>query len=783
MHSFWEIIASNALVATGLAFGIVLLSRVWKNPAAMHLLWVVVLLKLFTPPVFTVGWPIASDWRPAIAADSLVAGPSSFAQDASRPGAHQPKTNVDGASRQNRAAGSRHIDRRTSAWLAAISRRSPSLSHIVVGIWICGSACISLWYMFRIRRLARLLNNTEPPPEIITTTARQLCNSLGLSRIPSISMTPNALPPLVWSIGGRPRIVLPTELFIRLNGGAQTAILAHELAHVRRCDYLVRLLELTATTLFWWHPVVWWACAQLRELEEQCCDSRVLELVPQAARTYAAALVDTLEFLSVRPRIVVPLPTAVYSSGSLSRRIRMLTQPQANRLCARSYLMIAALVALPLAIAFAETPPPAGETARQSSASLTGLVTNEAGEPLADAQVRVAIPATDMRFVDSSSDHKLRETKTDAAGEYKFEFPEIREPTTLSVDVMKPGYRRMSGTLHSGGAPLETKVAPGTGIRTTSTLIPGIYFKGVVVDEQGQPITAVKTSANLSTKDWSYGVERTASSPDGSFEIFNYSAERGVRDGEVGQGVVNFFHPDYVENQIDDVYALADNERDKLRIVLPTGRQIAGTLLDVAGQPVSGVMVKVTSNQGGHRKATTTDAAGKFLFRGLVAGPTTLNSRALNLKQKVQLPIALDRDQQDLEVRLQPIPFPAQLPAIAVLGMQLTDITPELQSAYDLYNERGALILDPGKDSERLGIGKLAEGYDFWMVGQRRIGSVREFIEQILAEAALQPDDYSIRVVYNFSTLDMDGSNTQHLKLTKQDLEELRTTLARLATE
>ena len=59
----------------------------------------------------------------------------------------------------------------------------------------------------------------------------------------------------------------------------QATILAHELVHIRRGDYLVRLLELAATTVFWWHPVVWYASwCSLRELEEQCCDSRVVEL-------------------------------------------------------------------------------------------------------------------------------------------------------------------------------------------------------------------------------------------------------------------------------------------------------------------------------------------------------------------------------------------------------------------------------------------------------------------------------------------------------------------------
>ena len=81
-------------------------------------------------------------------------------------------------------------------------------------------------------------------------------------------MTSRALPPLVWSFGLSPRVILPSELFARLGREAQGTILAHELIHIRRGDHLVRLLELAATTVFWWHPVVWWASRQLRELEE-----------------------------------------------------------------------------------------------------------------------------------------------------------------------------------------------------------------------------------------------------------------------------------------------------------------------------------------------------------------------------------------------------------------------------------------------------------------------------------------------------------------------------------
>ena len=94
------------------------------------------------------------------------------------------------------------------------------------------------------------------------------------------------------------------------------------------------------------------------------------------------------------------------------------------------------------------------------------------------------------------------------------------------------------------------------------------------------------------------------------------------------------------------------------------------------------------------------------------------------------------------------------------------------------------MILDPGKDSDRLKIGQLAEGYVFWMVGNTRIGSVREFVNQILAETAGQnAEEYSVRVVYTFSTVDFDGTNTQYLKLTKDDLKQLQIVSDQLTPE
>jgi beta-lactamase regulating signal transducer with metallopeptidase domain len=84
---------------------------------------------------------------------------------------------------------------------------------------------------------------------------------------------------------------------------------------------------LTVSTLFWWHPLVWWARRVLRELEEHCCDGMVLEAVPHGGRAYATALVDRLDYLSERALALPPVATGANSLTSLSRRIKMLRNP------------------------------------------------------------------------------------------------------------------------------------------------------------------------------------------------------------------------------------------------------------------------------------------------------------------------------------------------------------------------------------------------------------------------------------------------------------------------
>ncbi|MHB1562039.1 MAG: carboxypeptidase-like regulatory domain-containing protein, partial [Isosphaeraceae bacterium] len=194
--------------------------------------------------------------------------------------------------------------------------------------------------------------------------------------------------------------------------------------------------------------------------------------------------------------------------------------------------------------------------------------------------------------------------------------------------------------------------------------------------------------------------------------------------------------------------------------------------------------VKVARNNWGHEKATQTDASGRFVLRGLSGGPSVLKARSLEFKQKAEVPLTLDGDKLDLVVRLKPIVVPGGIKTYSVLGMKLADVTPELKSAYDLWNDRGAFILDPGPNPGRLKIGAIVEGDVFWMVGNQRIGSVREFVDRLLAEPGVPiAGERRIRVVYSFLRVDSEGTNTQYIRFTEDERERLKELAEQLAAD
>lgn len=329
MDTLWHAGLSNAAWACGLAVLAALAGRWGRRPALTHALWVLVLLKLLTPPFWSLALPRPAETAPG--GDTARATPpeGTPALD-SQPGPEltegsvpipEPALSSDESIPQDSA---KPDPAPAIPWTAAI-----------VALWLTGSAAWFLLAGWRVARFRRLLHCARPAPAAVRDQVRQLAEGLGLRRLPGVWFVPGAVSPMLWAILGRPRLLVPAALWERLEDDQRAALLAHELAHLRRRDHWVRRLELVATGLYWWHPVVWWARRAIERTEEECCDAWVVWVLPQAVRAYAEALLETVDFLS---EVRCPLPPAVSGIGHvhfLRRRLAMIMRGTCTRSLSR----------------------------------------------------------------------------------------------------------------------------------------------------------------------------------------------------------------------------------------------------------------------------------------------------------------------------------------------------------------------------------------------------------------------------------------------------------------
>lgn len=154
----------------------------------------------------------------------------------------------------------------------------------------------------------------------ILESARRLARQLHVSR--TLLVLESSIVDVPTVVGWlRPIILLPASALSGLSPVQLEAVLAHEIAHIRRHDYLVNLLQTLVETLLFYHPAVWWVSKQIRVERENCCDDLAVSLCGDPLE-YAQALAD-LEQLRAPGGRLATLPMAA-NGGSLLHRVRRL---------------------------------------------------------------------------------------------------------------------------------------------------------------------------------------------------------------------------------------------------------------------------------------------------------------------------------------------------------------------------------------------------------------------------------------------------------------------------
>ncbi len=191
--------------------------------------------------------------------------------------------------------------------------------------WCAGAATMLLRFGGGILWLERTyLAQAKPAPRALEIICGRLAGVLNLSHPVRILTSSRAETPLVlgWL---RPVILMPASALLHLSPEALEAVLAHELAHIHRGDYLINLLQTLVESVLFFHPAAWWLSRQIRELREHCCDDVAAALCGDPM--ILAEGLSTLERLR-RSSHIEPEPALAAAKGILMHRIFRLLGPK-----------------------------------------------------------------------------------------------------------------------------------------------------------------------------------------------------------------------------------------------------------------------------------------------------------------------------------------------------------------------------------------------------------------------------------------------------------------------
>jgi D-alanyl-D-alanine endopeptidase (penicillin-binding protein 7) len=202
--------------------------------------------------------------------------------------------------------------------LPALAEQIPAL----VCAWALGAGLMLGRVALGLAWVRRARRRSTPAPAEWQSRLEALARRLGLRRAVALRLLPGLAGPI--TVGAlKPCVLLPAALLSRLPVDLLEALLAHELAHVRRWDYLVNLLQSAVEALLFFHPVVWWLSARLRAERELVADE-----ISATALGDSRRLALALHALSeLQPR-ATPAVAVAAGGGDLLRRIERLLAPR-----------------------------------------------------------------------------------------------------------------------------------------------------------------------------------------------------------------------------------------------------------------------------------------------------------------------------------------------------------------------------------------------------------------------------------------------------------------------
>jgi beta-lactamase regulating signal transducer with metallopeptidase domain len=270
--------------------------------------------------------------------------------------------------------------------------------------WLVVAAAMGLLLLQRAVFVCGLIRQAKQANNLMNDTLRFCCGQMGIKRNVGLKISANATSPAVCGLFG-PVILIPENLGSDFGVAGLRAVILHELAHIKRFDLWVNLLQTILQIVYFYNPFIWLANWIIRRVREQAVDEMVLVTMGEKAQQYPETLINIARLAFKRPALSLRLIGVVESKSALAQRIKHILNrpiPKSAKLgiLSLAVILISAAVLLPMAQA---VPPP--------EFVIKGTVTDaQTGKPIAGAKVG---------DVEAYAGGK-QSTVTDANGNYEY---------------------------------------------------------------------------------------------------------------------------------------------------------------------------------------------------------------------------------------------------------------------------------------------------------------------------------------------------------------------------
>lgn len=465
----------------------------------------------------------------------------------------------------------------------------------ILHIWLAGllAMCVRLaGGLFVVERLKR--RSSEAMGTAWQEAADGIAAKLGIRGPVELRLCHGIESPSVIGVI-KATVLFPASVLTHLTTGQVEALLAHELAHIRRHDYVVNLVQSVIETVLFYHPAVWCISNILRKEREHCCDDLAIQVIG-SKREYVSALASLEGTRNGSPGL-----TMAATGGSLVGRIKRIlgVRPSGSRFGAFHPVLVGLALTITIGVSLALAH---GFRKHQDTyITVHGQVLDYQGKPVPEPEILVQTIDTDEPNLE------LKKSVGDSNGRFVLS---VAKQHASNIVAIKRGYGFAIASLPQFNPP----------DKMTLGFLEPKQVKVMVVDPQGRPVARLKVwPASL----WG----ETFAAP----ELAQITDDHGTA-----------LFPDYPSdtplffNSADQKYALVNaawyaasgvaldvkgpsQDVSLVKLIAQPAASLKGTVT-AGGRPLSSVIVEGFVRVPAYSKLITTDATGRFDLEGFPSG-------------------------------------------------------------------------------------------------------------------------------------------------------------------